>query len=167
MQAAIRAANPGGSVHFSVGDGRGVWPRSSLVLALTWSSQHKLDEIFGRTQLVNDILSSHVRSMMANHITDVSSSDSHTVKPWFGGKLDYSPPAKDLTEQGFRLIGGRLDYLDNGRSRHWFISGASTSLICLSGLRRATANSPESAIVAPRIQPDPLDPVRHDLLADL
>jgi anti-sigma factor RsiW len=63
--------------------------------------------------LVNDIISSHVRSTMANHITDVASSDSHTVKPWFSGRLDYSPPAKDLTEQGFRLIGGRLDYLEN------------------------------------------------------
>jgi len=51
--------------------------------------------------------------MMANHITDVASSDSHTVKPWFGGKLDYSPPAKDLTAQGFRLVGAVWDYLDN------------------------------------------------------
>jgi len=66
--------------------------------------------------LTTDLVNAHLRSLMADRLFDVASSDRHTVKPWFAGHTDVSPPAADFSGQGFRLVGGRADYVNGHRA---------------------------------------------------
>jgi anti-sigma factor RsiW len=89
------------------------WSAAGALVAMAASLMLVQTAPLQTASLEDQFVAGHVRSLLASHLIDVATSDRHVVKPWFNGKIDFAPPVVDLANQGFPLVGGRLDYADN------------------------------------------------------
>ncbi|HEX3234174.1 MAG TPA: anti-sigma factor [Gemmatimonadales bacterium] len=129
VRAAVRKAAGPGRTHRLAPPMARRWLALAASLAIVAAGSWRLATAHTASEILTDeVLASHVRSLMPGHLSDVLSTDQHTVKPWFNGKLDFSPPVHDFAGRGYPLLGGRLDYL-NGRPVAALVYGRRQHLI--------------------------------------
>jgi mycothiol system anti-sigma-R factor len=117
LEARIRSKTGSGSRAAKQSARRWSWfPLAAAVAAtavITWTAGIQLESGLREERLVEQVIAGHARAVLNNHLVEVASSDQHTVKPWLSSKLDFSPPAADLTAAGYPLVGARLDYVNS------------------------------------------------------